>query len=271
MSRFSPPPQVEDQVHSPQTSPRSSRVVLVTSEAGRDEGDGDEMKDNRAPRAVRRVRPGTLAADMVPPPSCPISDLDSAFQLQEHLASLLAEQEKPMSKAACDALANPPEGVDGSLWTYEWIRRLAMELNLLIVELMEAHCTCPVMKAKDMEYLCAVHSDAPQECSAIDYSVHTLDHAVGILTSNKYFASRISIPPASMKHFSPLLRRLYRILAHAWYEHKDVFWKVEQETSLYKKFMSVADRFNLLPGDVIIMPPEANEDPRDGDEDPFKR
>src|ERR1700761_2493507 len=39
--------------------------------------------------AARRIRPGTKAADMaIGPPLVPLSQLDSPFQLQEHLKSL---------------------------------------------------------------------------------------------------------------------------------------------------------------------------------------
>jgi hypothetical protein len=36
-------------------------------------------------------------------------------------------------------------------------------------------------------------------------------------------ASRISIPPGSVKHFQSIARRLYRIFAHAWFHHRAVF------------------------------------------------
>jgi hypothetical protein len=38
-------------------------------------------------------------------------------------------------------------------------------------------------------FLCAAHKN-PKECSAIDYTRHTLDGAACLLNSNRYFPSR---------------------------------------------------------------------------------
>lgn len=38
-------------------------------------------------------------------------------------------------------------------------------------------------------FLCAAHK-TPKECTAIDYTRHTLDGAACLLNSNKYFPSR---------------------------------------------------------------------------------
>ena len=71
-------------------------------------------------------------------------------------------------------------------------RQFCMELNGLAVKL-QLGCqpdTCTQMTATEQWiFLCAAHK-TPKECSAIDYTRHTLDGAACLLNSNKYFPSR---------------------------------------------------------------------------------
>ncbi len=128
--------------------------------------------------------------------------------------------------------------------------------------------TCPEMRASEWQYLCAVH-DPPKSCCAIDYCCHTLDWAANILTSPKYFASRLTLggdmggggggggSQASMRHLTNIFRRVYRIFAHAWFQHRGVFWQVEGHEGLYVFFKTVCDVYQLIPEDNYTIPSEA--------------
>lgn len=143
-----------------------------------------------------------------------------------------------------------------------------MKLNSLIVAFFTENppCssqTCPEMQASEWQYLCAVH-DPPKTCCAIDYCCHTLDWATNILTSPKYFPSRLTLgseatggPQASMRNLVNIFRRLYRIFAHAWFKHRQVFWQVEGNEGLYMFFKTVCDVYHLMPEDSYTVPPEA--------------
>ncbi|KAJ5923957.1 hypothetical protein N7466_008144 [Penicillium verhagenii] len=265
----SPPPFTEVQI-----GPQSPSVgeafgkdgeQFLGAAAGEDDG------------STRRIRPGTKAADMAfGPPLIPLSQLDSPFQLQEHLKALYHHFTKPegsdtvipITREVAIQLADPPEGVDRSLWLYELCRFLTMKVNNLIIAFFaeDPPCsaqTCPEMRASEWQYLCAVH-DPPKSCCAIDYCCHTLDWANNTLTSPKYFPSRLTLgseagggPQASMRHLTNVFRRLYRIFAHAWFQHRDVFWEVEGHDGLYVFFKTVCDMFQLIPEDNYTIPPEA--------------
>lgn len=205
-----------------------------------------------------------------------MSQLDSPFQLQEHLKALYHNYTKPdssrtvvpITREVAVYLAEPPEGVERSLWLYELCRFLTMKVNNLIIAFFaeDPPCssqTCPEMRASEWQYLCAVH-DPPKSCCAIDYCCHTLDWATNILTSPKYFPSRLTLgseagggPQASMRHLTNIFRRLYRIFAHAWFQHRGVFWQVEGHDGLYVFFKTVCDVYNLIPEDNYTIPPEA--------------
>jgi chemotaxis protein histidine kinase CheA len=143
-----------------------------------------------------------------------------------------------------------------------------MKVNNLIVAFFaeDPPCsaqTCPEMRASEWQYLCAVH-DPPKSCCAIDYCCHTLDWATNILTSPKHFPSRLTLgseagggAQASLRYLTNIFRRLYRIFAHAWFQHRDVFWQVEGNDGLYIFFKTVCDMYKLIPEDNYTVPAEA--------------
>jgi hypothetical protein len=116
------------------------------------------------------------------------------------------------------------------------------------------------MRASEWQFLCAVH-ESPKSCCAIDYCCHTLDWATNIVTSQKIFPSRLSLGAgdgvddrgAGVKHLINIFRRLHRIFAHAWFQHRGVFW----QTGLYVLFKTVCDTYELLPAENYKLPPEA--------------
>ncbi|RKO83462.1 Mob1/phocein [Blyttiomyces helicus] len=149
--------------------------------------------------------------------------MESTFAALQHLQNLIRKD-----PADLEAIVQVPENQDPDCWQYEHLRQVCLELNNLVV-LLEPECTatsCPEMKADEWLYLCAAHT-TPQSCSAIDYIVHTLDNATAVLNSNKYFPTRVSIQEPSLKHFQNVARRLYRIFAHAWYHHREIFQEFE--------------------------------------------
>jgi len=120
------------------------------------------------------------------------------------------------------------------------------------------------MRASEWQFLCSVH-ESPKSCCAIDYCCHTLDWATNIVTSQKIFPSRLSLGAgdgtdergAGIKHLVNIFRRLHRIFAHAWFQHLEVFWRVEGQTGLYVLFKTVCDSYDLLPAENYKLPPEA--------------
>ena len=252
--------------------------------------------------AMRRLRPGTKSADMASgPPLVPLNQvsshatnssfntkeiqvlikiqLDSPFQLQEHLKALHFKHTRasddpaatiPLTRETAMILATPPPGIDRSLWLYELTRFLTQHANDLLVALLTkidpacSAASCPEMRASEWQYLCAVH-DTPRACCAVDYCIHTLDWAGDVLTNVKLFPSRMTLgPPESPSHqtavrnITNVMRRVYRIFAHAWFQHREgVFWPVEGSGGIYTLFKTVCDVYGLIQEDNYTIPPEA--------------
>jgi Mob1/phocein family len=208
-----------------------------------------------------------------------MSQIDTAYQLSEHLRALYNEaihidpfdptKTGPIDRAKALKLAAPPKDIEKAIWLYELCRFLCEKLNLVIIALFadDPPCsaqTCVEMRASEWQYLCAVH-DPPKMCCAIDYCCHTLDWAANILTSQKHFPSRMFTGQeggggshhTQMRQLTNIYRRVYRVFAHAWFQHREVFWKVEKQTGLYVFFKTVCDVYGLNPGDNCTVPPEA--------------
>ena len=209
------------------------------------------------------------------------AQIDSAFQLTEHLKALhysythpaSSDTTRPISRSMANSLATPPPGIDRSLWLYELCRVLVQKVNTIIVALFTdtppcSALTCSEMRASEWQYLCAVH-DPPKSCCAIDYCCHTLDWAANTLTNPKHFPSRLTLSGGTgegtsatssqhqVRQLSNVIRRVYRIFAHAWFSHREVFWRVEGKTGLYVFYKTVCDTYNLIPEENYTVPAEA--------------
>ncbi|KAH6659501.1 Mob1/phocein [Truncatella angustata] len=261
----SPPPPAEDQI-----GPNSP---------GLDTQAGQMDQSIVDTNSKRRIHPGTRAEDMAAgPPLVPLNELDSAFQLQEHLAALhhhyTNSNTTPITRQTASQLATPPQSIDDTLWLYELCRFLIEQCNKLIVGFFNdtppcSQVTCPEMRASEWQFLCAVH-DQPKSCCAIDYCCHTLDWAANVVTNPKIFPSRFTVlneghdSNAVKKNLVNIFRRLHRIFAHAWFQHRGVFWNIESQSGLYVFFKRVCDLNNLLPAENYKLPPEAEGlDPAD--------
>ncbi|KAA1127373.1 hypothetical protein PGTUg99_035865 [Puccinia graminis f. sp. tritici] len=250
----------DSSISSPSPPANSERPAHTT-------GDGQDSShpanDCRAPIRLRKgtryedVYPSTLASsenNHGPSSSLHLASPESPFQLQEYIADLVRADPH-----AVDRIISPPSPlIPREVWVYEQLRRIALDLSYPLVCALQADCNrdkCPEMKAGEWLYLCAAHATANEnQCCAIDYIVHTLDGATALLNSARYFPSRLQIPSSSNKHFTSIARRLYRILAHAWFHHRELFEECEMETSLYARFMGLTDQFELIPEDLLVIP-----------------
>ncbi|KAM0718705.1 hypothetical protein Q7P37_005776 [Cladosporium fusiforme] len=261
----SPPPIAEDQ-----SGPTSPGLSLYSPKFPSGEAE-----------ASRRIRPGTKAEDMTDgPPLTELMDIDSAFQLTEYLKALHCSfthpsdstSTVPITPELARELAHPPVNTAKEIWLYELGRFLIQKTNAIIVALFSdtpacSATTCHEMRASEWQYLCAVH-DPPKSCSAIDYCCHTLDWAASTLCNSKLFPSRLGLGSGAsggndkvlvqqMKEITNIFRRVYRIYAHAWFQHREVFWRVEGKTGLYVFFKTVCDVYGLIQMENYTIPPEA--------------
>lgn len=187
----------------------------------------------------------------------PLSEYTSALALAEHIQDLLREDSSDVERI----YELPADNVDPLAWQYEHLRQFLIEFNLLLVALGDT-CTpetCPKMTASnEWQYLCSAHKK-PQDCAAIDYMTHTIDGSTALLTNAKQFATRTEVSPVNAKYFQSMARRLYRIFAHVYYHHRQIFDEMEAEMHLCARFSHFVMKFNLMSPSMLLVPQDAYE------------
>ncbi|XP_073329091.1 MOB-like protein phocein isoform X3 [Pagrus major] len=200
---------------------------------------------------VVAVGPGSVNQDFYNWPDESFEEMDSTLAVQQYI-----QQNIRSDCSNIDKILEPPEGQDEGVWKYEHLRQFCLELNGLAVKL-QSEChpdTCTQMTATEQWiFLCAAHK-TPKECPAIDYTRHTLDGAACLLNSNKYFPSRVSIKESSVAKLGSVCRRIYRIFSHAYFHHRQIFDKYENETFLCHRFTRFVMKYNLMSKDNLIVP-----------------
>eukprot|EP00742_Colponemidia_sp_Colp-10_P002599 GILJ01002775.1.p1 GENE.GILJ01002775.1~~GILJ01002775.1.p1 ORF type:complete len:254 (-),score=33.38 GILJ01002775.1:675-1436(-) len=182
------------------------------------------------------------------------SGVDGSLLLQERIHLALRADSENIA-----AIVDLPAGVDSLCWQYEHIRQTVADASALVVKL-RAVCTpqdCPKMVATDSwHFLCAAHKE-PKECCAIDYCLHTLENTTVLLNNPVAFPCRSSIPHESLFYFPNIVRRLYRIFAHAFFHHREQFDLMESNTHMCERFTYFLMKFGLMQSKLLLIPVEA--------------
>lgn len=157
-------------------------------------------------------------------------------------------------------LEPPPTQNNDACWKYEHLRQFCNQLNGIAVRL-QVECDpkqCVQMTATEQWiFLCAAHKD-PKECSALDYTLHTLHGAATLLNSNKHFPSRFDIKESSIQRLSSVARRVYRIFAHTYFHHRSLFDEFEAETHLCRRFTRFVTKYELMSKENLMVPIETD-------------
>ncbi|KAJ1726762.1 hypothetical protein LPJ61_004976 [Coemansia biformis] len=194
--------------------------------------------------------PGTREEDCFGWAYGSVREVGTALAGQEYLQGLLRQRRFDLDK-----LLQVPDGVDRLGWLFEHMRQICIEMGLYVAQIRKecTEQTCPMMRANEAPFYCAGHGH-PRPCSAIGYAVHTLDYAVRLLTSAFPGGGSGSVDEASQKHFQSMVRRLYRIFAHAYFHHREFFERQEAASYLYARFVRLARKYGLVLEAQLVIP-----------------
>ncbi|GAA5866923.1 hypothetical protein JCM8547_003918 [Rhodosporidiobolus lusitaniae] len=231
-----------------------------------------------------RLRPGTKAADCFDTdpfsPLPKLSSFSSSFAVQEYIAVLVRRDPHDVElictipTSAQDAEEwgaqereeeEEVELVDEDVWVYEHLRRITLDQHLWLAALTTSPspgvpppCTsesCPEMRAESWLFACAAHAVPPDPpCDAPNYMLHCSDGAAALLTSSRYFPSRLSVSEDGRRLLDAVARRLYRSFAHCFFHHPSLFATLESETSLVRRFTELNRRFEMVDPEALIIP-----------------
>lgn len=170
-----------------------------------------------------------------------VDEMESLFNVSQYIAQI-NQAPNTINRFQC------PSSVDDLVWIYEYLRYFCVQLNYLVPDI--EVCQCDAMVAGEWKFLCSAHA-SPVECSALDYIIHTLDGTTALLNSSKIFPSRVAIDKDAAVYFSNVSRRLYRIFAHVYYHHFDL-WDVFKHT--HDDFVALCECFQLVSKEALIVP-----------------
>ena len=234
----------------------------------------------------RRIRPGTRYKDFY---SYPKNTYEEHREQVMGVAQWIEQNARDFAISDPEKTISPPEtnhpATDDeiALWKYEQVRYFCKELNWLVVEI-QGYCPpkkYPQMIATEQWiFLCAAHK-TPKECPAVDYMRLTLDFVAVQLNDPKRYRkiekkstilkffenfsifsnfflhpSRTTVKDAAVQKLGNICRRIYRLFAHAYYQHRSIYDEFEKRTNLCTRFTMFVRRYDMMPDSNIIVPCE---------------
>ena len=88
----------------------------------------------------------------------------------------------------------------------------------------------------------------------MDYAVHTLEGTVSMLNSGQAFPNNLDIDNKNIPKFRTMLRRLYRVFAHTYYHHRNIFNQLEEQTHVCKRVHVLSKKYSLIDNAQLIIP-----------------
>lgn len=210
----------------------------------------------------RRIRAGTRYKDFYNYPS---KSFEEHRQDPLGMEQWIDQNTRENGVTNPDSTITPPVNLSNeelNLWKYEQVRYFCKQLNWLSTEL-QGYCPprkYPQMIATEQWiFLCAAHK-TPKECAAVDYMRHTLHFVGNQLNDPKRFPSRSTVKDVAVVKLSNICRRVYRIFAHAYYQHKSVYEAFEKKTRLCERFTKFVCKYNMMTDNNLIVPCEGAPD-----------
>jgi hypothetical protein len=142
-----------------------------------------------------------------------------------------------------DLKFNKPDNIGEETYKYEWLRTYLAILNKLLIDLGSV-CSCSKMTTtEDWQFLCMVRAGKKgNECWEIDYCRHNLEAFQNILSDRTYYPDRTSTKRKGVVVFPQMFKNIHRIIAHTYYQHKDIFNKYEEKYHLNERFLLFSRR-----------------------------
>jgi hypothetical protein len=80
----------------------------------------------------------------------------------------------------------------------------------------------------------------------MNYAYHTMDIIQCLITNPNFYPSQKYVSDKTYSAYDNMFKRIYRILAHASYDHQDVYLKYENEYSLCNHFVTFWLQFRFM-------------------------
>eukprot|EP01083_Nonionella_stella_P291465 991778_1 len=206
----------------------------------------------KSTQTKKRVYPGMKLSEIFQYEPTPISEKETLFSMSEYIKELVLNDYTNVEK-----IIDIPRDLSASngrlQYQIESMKYFLIEVVYFVVYL-SAECNntnCNKMQATSkFRYRCSAHRK-PKDCNAIQYCVHTLDLFTEKLNNKEYNVCSPNynkIPEKkAKKDIGDLCRRVYRIFAHAFFHHQQLFDHYESKHLLCTRFIMFFRKYQLVP------------------------
>jgi hypothetical protein len=204
----------------------------------------------KASRTQKRLYKGSKRSEIFKYGIVPLREKETVFALQEYVREVIRSD--PINVEACISI--PKDIQDSNIaFQLEVMKYFLIEVGYFVVYVSR---DCDASRCKKMQatmkfmYRCSAHRK-PQDCSAIQYCIHTLDLFTEKLNAKEYVISFKIPAKRAKKDMSDLCRRVYRIFAHAFYHHQSLFKEYEAKHLLCTRFIAFFRKYQLVPRELF--------------------
>ena len=204
-------------------------------------------------RTKKRVYFGQKRDEVFKYEATAISEKFTLFAMSEYIKELITSDYTNIER-----IIDVPRDVDGADGRLQFLvcsmKILLIEVGLFVVYL-SPQCNqknCSKMQATTkFRYRCSAHRK-PKDCNSIQYMVHTLDLFTEKMSSPQYIYSNEKIPEKkAKKDMGDLCRRVYRIFAHSFFHHQQLFDHYEATHLLCTRFILFFRKYQLVPNQLF--------------------
>jgi hypothetical protein len=136
-------------------------------------------------------------------------------------------------------------------YNYEWTRAFHTLFSQIVIELGDVcypKSSLRMTSGKVWEYKCMNHGNIKNNftCCAIYYCIHPLDTTMHLLTNSAYFSDRENTRDRSTQKFPPMVRYLYRMVAHIYYHDRKLFDSLEYRYRIVERLTLYCKNSNII-------------------------
>jgi len=211
--------------------------------------DTERLAKIRSGRSKQRLYPGMKREELMKYKVTAISEKMGMYAVREHIEELIRNDYTQIER-----IIHFPRDITGAeqqlRFVVESMKLFLVEVGFFVVFLSSQcnHTNCSKMQATNkFRYRCSAHRK-PKDCNAIQYCVHTLDLFTERMNHKEYHIQNTKInEKKANKDIGDLCRRVYRIFAHAFFHHQQLFEEYESRHLLCTRFIMFFRTHKLVP------------------------
>jgi predicted transcriptional regulator len=106
---------------------------------------------------------------------------------------------------------------------------------------------------KDWQFLYTIHGKDTKNCCTIDYISHNVNSTITLLLIPSFHPDRFEINEHPAKAFPKMIKYLYRILAHIFFHHSNLFNSLDEKFKISERLTLYCKKFKIMESKDFII------------------